>query len=85
MRAKLVGPSSACPSGRLPVPTVLIPGYPALLCKVSSLVAVKTLHLRLVKPNSFFVGHVQLPSSILQESSCPHSQHSYVPPQVHLF
>ncbi|GKF55377.1 hypothetical protein Tco_0165717, partial [Tanacetum coccineum] len=50
----------------------------ALPCKVSSLVAVETLHLGLVKPNSFFVGHVQLPSSILQKFSCPHSQHSNV-------
>ncbi|GKA35256.1 hypothetical protein Tco_0721747 [Tanacetum coccineum] len=85
IRAKLVGPSSACPSGRLPVPAVLIPGCLALPCKVSSLLAVETFHLGLVKPNYFFVGHVQLPSSILQESSCSHSQHSNVPPQVHLF
>ncbi|GKF72902.1 hypothetical protein Tco_0219234 [Tanacetum coccineum] len=49
MRAKLVGPSSACPFGRLPVPAVLIPGCPALPCKVSSLVAVETLHLGLVR------------------------------------
>ncbi|GKF37343.1 hypothetical protein Tco_0114101, partial [Tanacetum coccineum] len=69
----------------LPIPAILIPGCPALPCKVSSLVAVETLHLGLVKPNSFFVGHVQLPSSILQESSCPHSQYSNVLPQVHLF
>ncbi|GJV80108.1 hypothetical protein Tco_1515978 [Tanacetum coccineum] len=48
-----------------PVPAVLILGCPALPCKVSSLVAVETLHLRLVKPNSFFVGHVQLPSSCI--------------------
>ncbi|GJY00984.1 hypothetical protein Tco_0359136 [Tanacetum coccineum] len=68
------------PSGRLPVPVVLIPRCPALPCKVSSLVAVETLRLGLVKPNSFIVGHLQLPSSILQESSCPHSQHSNVPP-----
>ncbi|GKE53429.1 hypothetical protein Tco_1488585, partial [Tanacetum coccineum] len=61
------------------------PGCPALLCKVSSLMAVEGLHLGLVKPNSFFVGHVQLSSSILQESSCPHSHHSNVPPQIHLF
>ncbi|GJY32732.1 hypothetical protein Tco_0417201, partial [Tanacetum coccineum] len=67
------------------VPAVLIPGCPVLPCEVSFLVAVETLHLGLVKSNSFFVGHVQLPSSILQESSCPHSQHSNVPPQVHLF
>ncbi|GJS48948.1 hypothetical protein Tco_0599069 [Tanacetum coccineum] len=73
------------PSGRLSVPAVLILGCPALLCKVSSLVAVETLYLGLVKPNSFLVGHVQLPSSILQESSYPHSQHSNVPPQIHLF
>nr|GFB27225.1 hypothetical protein [Tanacetum cinerariifolium] len=73
------------PSDRLYVPVVLIPECPALPCKVSSLVAVETLHHGLVKPNSFFVGHVQLPSSILQESSCPHSQHSNVPPQVYLF
>ncbi|GJY89066.1 hypothetical protein Tco_0503694 [Tanacetum coccineum] len=85
MRAKLVRPSPACPSGRLHVPAVLIPGCPALPCKVSSLMAVETLHLGLVKPNSFFVGHVQLPSSILQESSFPYSQHSNVPPQIHLF
>ncbi|GKA83680.1 hypothetical protein Tco_0805275, partial [Tanacetum coccineum] len=71
--------------GRLPVPGVLIPGCPALPFKMSSLVAVETLHLRLVKPNSFFVGHVQLPSIILQESSFPYSQHNNVPPQVHLF
>ncbi|GKC69248.1 hypothetical protein Tco_1115131 [Tanacetum coccineum] len=85
MRAKLVRHSSACPSDRFPVLAVLIPGCPTLPCKVSSLVAVETLHLRLVKPNSLFVGYVQLPSSILQESSYPHSQHSNVPPQIHLF
>ncbi|GJU56712.1 hypothetical protein Tco_1234478, partial [Tanacetum coccineum] len=73
------------PSSRLPVPAVLIPGCLALPYKVSFLVAVETLHLGHVKPNSFFVGHVQLPSSILQESSCLYSQHSNVPPQVHLF
>ncbi|GJS77803.1 hypothetical protein Tco_0727684 [Tanacetum coccineum] len=61
MRAKLVGPYFAW----LFVPTVLIPGCPALPCKVSFFVAVETLYLRLVIPNSFFVGHVQLPSSIL--------------------
>ncbi|GJY97286.1 hypothetical protein Tco_0514196 [Tanacetum coccineum] len=66
------------PSGRLPIPVVLIPGYPALSCKVSHFVAVETLHLGLVKPNSFFVRHVQLPSSILKEFLA-HSQHSYVP------
>ncbi|GKG51300.1 hypothetical protein Tco_0541684, partial [Tanacetum coccineum] len=69
----------------LPVPAFLIPRCPALLYKVSSLVVVETLHLGLIKPNSFFVGHVQLPSSVLQESSYPHSQHSNVPPQVYLF
>ncbi|GKC59841.1 hypothetical protein Tco_1087439 [Tanacetum coccineum] len=63
MRAKLVGPSSTCylnwhgPSGSLLVPVVLILGCPALPCKVSSLLAVETLHLGLVKPNSLFVGH----------------------------
>ncbi|GKF17896.1 hypothetical protein Tco_0062814, partial [Tanacetum coccineum] len=72
------------PSGRLLVPVVLIPGCPALPYKVSSLVAVETLHLILVKPNYLLVGHVQLPSSILQEFSCPYSQHSNVPPQIHL-
>ncbi|GKG25196.1 hypothetical protein Tco_0395824, partial [Tanacetum coccineum] len=72
-------------SNRLLVSAVLIPGCPELPYKVSSLVVIETIHLGLVKPNSFFVGHVQLPSSILQESSCPHSQHIYVPPQVHLF
>ncbi|GKG18725.1 hypothetical protein Tco_0373023, partial [Tanacetum coccineum] len=46
------------PSGRLSIPAVLIPGYPALPSKVSILVAVETLHLGLVKPNSFFLGHV---------------------------
>nr|GEX18160.1 hypothetical protein [Tanacetum cinerariifolium] len=70
------------PSDRLFVPVVLIPGCPALPCKVSSLVEVETLHLGLFKPNSFFVDHVQLFSSILQESSCPHSQHSNVLPQA---
>ncbi|GJT72183.1 hypothetical protein Tco_1031469 [Tanacetum coccineum] len=74
-----------CPSGRLLVLVVLIHGCPALPCKVSFLLTVETFYLGLVKPNSFFVGHVQLPSSILQESSYPHSQHSNVPPQVHLF
>nr|GEU84370.1 retrovirus-related Pol polyprotein from transposon TNT 1-94 [Tanacetum cinerariifolium] len=69
------------PSERLPVLVVLIPGCPALLFKVSSLMAVETLHIRLVKHNSFFVGHVQLPTSILQESSSPHSQHVNVLPQ----
>ncbi|GKC77789.1 hypothetical protein Tco_1128563, partial [Tanacetum coccineum] len=73
------------PFGRLPIPALLILGRPALPCKVSSLVAVEALHLGLIKPNSIFVGHVQLPSSILKESSCSHSQHSNVPPQVHLF
>ncbi|GKF72214.1 hypothetical protein Tco_0208328, partial [Tanacetum coccineum] len=73
------------PFVRLSVPAVLIPRCPALPCKVSSLVTVETLHLGLVKANSFFVGHVQLPSSILQESSCPHSQHSNVSPHIHLF
>ncbi|GKG50464.1 hypothetical protein Tco_0521564, partial [Tanacetum coccineum] len=68
------------PSGRLPVHVLLIPGCLAFPCKVSFLVAVETLHLGLVKPNYFFVGHVQLPSSIFQEFSCPHSQHSNVPP-----
>nr|GFA34998.1 hypothetical protein [Tanacetum cinerariifolium] len=58
----------------LPVPAVLIPGCPTLPCKVTSLMAVETLHLGLVKLNSSFVVHVQLPSSILQESSCPHSK-----------
>nr|GEU72964.1 retrovirus-related Pol polyprotein from transposon TNT 1-94 [Tanacetum cinerariifolium] len=48
------------PSDRLLVPAVLIPGCPTLLCKVSSLVVVETLYLGLFKPNSFFVGHVQL-------------------------
>ncbi|GKF49475.1 hypothetical protein Tco_0142726, partial [Tanacetum coccineum] len=67
------------------VSAILIHECPAFPYKVSSLVAVKTLHLGLVKPNSFFVGHIQLPSSILQESSYPHSQHSNVPPQIHLF
>ncbi|GJR34116.1 hypothetical protein Tco_1209800 [Tanacetum coccineum] len=75
----LVALQNKLPSGRLSVPAVLIPGCPALPCKVSSLVAVETLHLGLIKPSSFFVGHVQLPSSILQESACPHSQHSNVP------
>nr|GEU46628.1 hypothetical protein [Tanacetum cinerariifolium] len=42
----------------LPIPVVLIPGYPALPSKVSSLVVAVTLHLGLVKSNSFFVGHV---------------------------
>ncbi|GJX68944.1 hypothetical protein Tco_0304671, partial [Tanacetum coccineum] len=73
------------PSGRLPVPAVLIPGYHTLPCKVSSLVVVETLHLGLVKTNSFFVEHVQLPSSILQESFYSHSQHSNVPPHINLF
>ncbi|GKF51212.1 hypothetical protein Tco_0147679, partial [Tanacetum coccineum] len=59
------------PSCRLLAPAVLIPGCPALPCKVSSLVAVETLHFGLVRN--------------LQESSCPHSQHSKVPPQAHLF
>ncbi|GKD60005.1 hypothetical protein Tco_1297514, partial [Tanacetum coccineum] len=61
------------PSGRLPVPAVLIPGCPVLPCKVSFLLTVETFYLGLVKPNSFFVGHVQLSSGILQESFCSHS------------
>ncbi|GKE75198.1 hypothetical protein Tco_1537239, partial [Tanacetum coccineum] len=69
----------------LPVFVVLILGCPALPFKVSTVVVVETLHLGRVKPNSFFVSHVQLPSSILQESSCSYSQHSNVPPQIHLF
>nr|GEX11002.1 hypothetical protein [Tanacetum cinerariifolium] len=51
------------PSDRFHVPAVLIPGCHALPCKMSYLVAVETLHLVLVKPNSFFFGHVQLPYS----------------------
>ncbi|GJT94275.1 hypothetical protein Tco_1377148 [Tanacetum coccineum] len=54
---------------RAPVPAILIPGCPALPCKVSSLMTVETLHLGLVNPNYFFVGHVQLPSSILHDIS----------------
>nr|GEW04765.1 hypothetical protein [Tanacetum cinerariifolium] len=53
------------PSGRLYIHAILIPGCPTLPCKVSFLMTVETLHLEIVKPNSFFVGHVQLPSSIL--------------------
>ncbi|GKG55294.1 hypothetical protein Tco_0571934, partial [Tanacetum coccineum] len=62
------------PSGRLPVPAVLIPGCHVLPCKVSFLMAVETLHLGLVKPNSFFVGHVQLLSSILWNTWLASSQ-----------
>nr|GEY33436.1 hypothetical protein [Tanacetum cinerariifolium] len=46
------------PSSRLSIPTFLIPMCPALPYKVSSLMAVETLYLGLVKSNCFFVGHV---------------------------
>ncbi|GJS30197.1 putative reverse transcriptase domain-containing protein [Tanacetum coccineum] len=61
------------PSCVLLIPVFLVPWSPALPCKVSPFVAVVTLYLGLIKPNGLSTIHIELPSSVLQESSCPHS------------
>ncbi|GKG51674.1 hypothetical protein Tco_0544312, partial [Tanacetum coccineum] len=46
---------------------------------VSPLVAVVALYLGLIKPNSLITINSHLPSSVLQEPSSSHSQHSHLP------
>nr|GEX00623.1 ribonuclease H-like domain-containing protein [Tanacetum cinerariifolium] len=56
------------------VPAILVPRLSTLLCKMSQLMAVETLHLRLVVSSCVTPIDSDLSTSFLKKPSCPHAQ-----------